>query len=95
MSCGVGHRHGSDLALPWLWHRPEATALIGPLGWEPPYATAVALKRQKKKKETKEEKKRFCRDLGMILNTKLLIYSKIKLYTDQNSCVGVIKFPFL
>ena len=57
MSCGVGHRHGSDLALPWLWHRPEATALIGPLGWEPPYATAVALKRQKKKKERDKRRK--------------------------------------
>jgi len=21
MSCGVGHRHGLDLALLWLWHR--------------------------------------------------------------------------
>ena len=29
-----------------LWHRPAATALIGPLAWEPPYATGAALKRQ-------------------------------------------------
>ena len=27
----------------WLWHTPEATALIGPLAWEAPYATGVAL----------------------------------------------------
>ena len=27
-----------DLALLWLWCRPAATALIGPLAWEPPYA---------------------------------------------------------
>ena len=27
----------------WLWHRPVATALIGPLSWEPPYAMIVAL----------------------------------------------------
>ena len=47
MSCGVGHRCGSDLALLWLWHGPEATALIRPLAWEPPYAAGVALKRQK------------------------------------------------
>ena len=38
MSCGVGHRHGSDPALLWLWHRPVATALIRPLAWEPPNA---------------------------------------------------------
>ena len=49
MSCGVGLRHGLDLALLWLWHRPAATALIGPLAWEPPYATGAALKRFKKK----------------------------------------------
>ena len=28
MSCGVGHRCGSDLVLPWLWHRPAATGPI-------------------------------------------------------------------
>ena len=31
VSCGVGRRHGSDLVLLWLWHRPAATAPIGPL----------------------------------------------------------------
>ena len=36
MSSGVGHRRGSDLELLWLWCRPAATALIGPLAWEPP-----------------------------------------------------------
>ena len=50
MSCGVGRRHGSDLALLWLWCRPVATALIRPLAWEPPYATIAALKSKKKKK---------------------------------------------
>ena len=48
VSCGVGRRCGSDLALLWLWHRLEATALIQPLAWEPPCAVGVALKRQKK-----------------------------------------------
>ena len=55
MSCGVDH-NGSDLTLLWLWLRPVATALIGPLVWEPPYATGMALKRPKKK-EKKEKKK--------------------------------------
>ena len=51
MSCGVRHKCGSDLdlALLWLGRRPEATAPIGPLVWEPPYAKGMALKRQKKK----------------------------------------------
>ena len=30
-----------------LWCRPVATAPIGPLAWEPPYAMGAALKRQK------------------------------------------------
>ena len=47
MSCGVGHRHGSSLALLWLWGRLVATALIQPQAWEFPYAKGVALKRQK------------------------------------------------
>ena len=53
MSCGVGWRWGSDSTLLWLWHRPAATALIGPLAWEPPYAAGVALKSKKKKKKKK------------------------------------------
>ena len=51
MSCGVGHRHGSDLALLWLWCSLTAVAPIGPLAWEPPYAVGAALKKQKKKKK--------------------------------------------
>ena len=48
MSCGVGQRRGSDPTLLWLCHRPAAVAVIGPLAWEPPYATSVALKSKKK-----------------------------------------------
>ena len=55
MSCGVGHRHSSNLALLWLWRRLAAIALIQPLAWEPPYAVSTALKRQKKKKRVGEE----------------------------------------
>ena len=45
MSCDVGHRGGSDLAMLWLW--PAAAAPIGPLAWESPYALDVALKKKK------------------------------------------------
>ena len=48
MSCVAGCRHGLDPELLWLWHRLSATALIGPLAWELPYAAGAALKRQKK-----------------------------------------------
>ena len=50
-SCGVGHRHCSDLALLWLRCRPAAAAPIRPLAWEPPYAECAALKGQKTKKK--------------------------------------------
>ena len=36
-----------------LWRRPAAVPLIGPLAWEPPYATGAALKRKRKKAEEK------------------------------------------
>ena len=49
VSCGVGHRHGSDLVLLWLWHRAVATAPIRPIAWEPPYAA------EKDKNETKQK----------------------------------------
>ena len=54
MSCGVGYRRGSDLALLWLWRRPAATAPIGPLPWEPPYASGSALEKTKKQTNKKE-----------------------------------------
>ena len=50
MSCGVGCRNSLDPMLLWLWYRPAATSHIGPLAWEPPYATGMALKRPPPKK---------------------------------------------
>ena len=57
MSCGVGGRHTSDLALLWLWHRPAAVASIGPLAREPPCAAGEAQKKKKKKKNKNKNKK--------------------------------------
>ena len=58
---GVGSRRGLDPELLWLWYRPAATALIQPLAWEHPYATGVALKKQRNKKEEgrKENRRRY------------------------------------
>ena len=47
-----------DLALLWLWCRPAAAGPIQPLAWEPPYATNVVLKRQKKTKKRKKKKEK-------------------------------------
>ena len=44
-SYGIGHRHGLDLTLLWLWCRLAAAALIWPLAWELPYTIGVAPKR--------------------------------------------------
>ena len=43
----------------WLWRRLVAAALIGPLAWALPYATAVTLEKSKKtgKKEKRKKKK--------------------------------------
>ena len=52
MSCGVGHRFSSALALLWLWCRLAAAAPLRPLAWEPLYAAAgVAVQGKKKKKK--------------------------------------------
>ena len=51
MSCGVGHRCGSDPELLWLWRRPAAIAPIRPLAWEPPCAGwEAALEKARKTK---------------------------------------------
>ena len=48
MSCCVGCRQGSDLALLWLWCRPAAIALIQPLAWKLHMPWVWPLKDQKK-----------------------------------------------
>ena len=57
VSCGVGRRRSSDPVLLWLWCRPVAAALIGPLAWEPPYAEGADLEKAKKLKEKKKTTK--------------------------------------
>ena len=57
MSCGVGRRCGSDLALQGLWRRPAAIAPpMGPLAGEPLYAAGVALEKTKRPKKKKKMK---------------------------------------
>ena len=51
MSCGKGHKCGSDLVLLWLWHRPAAVAPIQSLARELPYVERSPKKKKKKKKK--------------------------------------------
>ena len=51
MSCGVGHRCGSDPALLWLWRRLAAAAPIRALAWEPPHAVGAAQEMVKKQRQ--------------------------------------------
>ena len=55
----------------WLWHRPEATALIRPLAWEPPYAGGTALERQKTKDKKKKKRKKNLRIILKLKNHKI------------------------
>ena len=57
MSCGVGHRRGSDPELLWLWPRPAAYSSDLTLAWEPPYATGVPPPKKAKDRDKKENKK--------------------------------------
>ena len=57
MSCGLGCRRGLDLV--WLWLCLAAVAPIQPLAWELTYATGVALKSKKKKKNQQKPTKNF------------------------------------
>ena len=52
MSCAVGHSLGSGPELVWRWCRLAAIAPIGPLAWELPYATCMALKEKTDKLNT-------------------------------------------
>ena len=56
LSCGVGHRNSTDLALLWLclWHRLAAASPIRPLAWALAYVSHEALKSKKKKKKKRK-----------------------------------------
>ena len=56
VSCGVGRRHGLDLALLWLWCRLAAVAPIGPLAWECPHAVGATLEKAKRQKKQRKSK---------------------------------------
>ena len=98
MSCGIGHRLGSDPALLWLWHRPATVPPIRPLAWEPPYAAVVALKRQKQKQMTANLNKRnvFSPRFFQLLVVPGVPWLEAASLYLLLSCVSILKFslPF-
>ena len=85
MNCGVGRRCSSNPLWLWLWCRPAATALIGPLAWEIPYAMGEALKRKKKKTNTlfistPKTMKDFCQDIRECQITYMLMQKPKRIY---------------
>ena len=80
MSCGVGHRCGSDLALLWLLSRPATTASIKPLAWEPPYAAEGPEKGEKDKKKKEKKRTKEKHRINMKTRFKMAIYIFINNY---------------
>ena len=62
MSCGVGHRHSSDLALLWLW--PAAVAPI-----RPSLGTSICCRCGSKKKNKKKRNVYRCYDWVTLINS--------------------------
>ena len=62
----------------WLWCRPSAVALMGPLAWELPYAVGAALEKTKTKQKQKNTRGKnvwvaalyhiFCLPISMLEN---------------------------
>ena len=95
MNCGIGHRHGSDLAL-WLWCRLAATAPIRPLAWEPPYAMGVALEKTKKEKK-KTKKIKYLILLEKIYKIHIYMHTRIYIcvyiiYVDESAYMRIYEY---
>ena len=75
MSCGVGHIHGFDPVLLWLWCRLAAVGPIRPLAWEFPYATGVALK----------SKNKINKSINKISSMQKNMYIYILFYSSKNA----------
>ena len=86
MSCGAGCRHGWDPALLWLWHRPVATAPIGPLAWEPPHAAEGA---QEMAKKDKKKKKKYSYLLYIFIRLRIKCSNNLVPYKTQGTA-GVL-----
>ena len=71
VSCGVGLRCRSDLALLWLWRRPVATAPIRSLAWDPSHASDAA--QEKTERHTHTQKINAGEDVASVGNPPTLV----------------------
>ena len=58
MSCGVGLRCSSDLAMLWLWCRLATAAPIPSLAWELPLCPKAVKRKERRGREKRKEKER-------------------------------------
>ena len=72
MSCGVGSRRSSDLALLWLWLWLAAGAPIQSRTWDLLYAMGAALKSKQTNKTRKETNKKKEREIAYIRDQQVL-----------------------
>ena len=72
VSCGVGHRCGSDPVLLWLWCSLAAVALIQTIARGRPYAVGAALKKKERKKEKKKRREEEKKERGMWVGVDLI-----------------------
>ena len=67
----------------WLWHRLAATALIGPLAREPPYAVGAA-------QEIAKKKNGFCKVLGISITILLSFFLSFVFFVVVVAVVAAI-----
>ena len=80
MSCGVGHRHGSDPELLWLWCRLAAAAMILPLMCCRCGPKKQTNKQKTPKKGKKERKKKVSQSACLPTLTNLASFSCLSRY---------------
>ena len=67
-----------------LWRRPEATAPIRPLAWEPPYAEGAAQEMAKRQKNPTKGKKQINANNGQYYQSDKFLHSLVILYFEKH-----------
>ena len=89
VSCGVGHRCGSDPLRLWLWCRLAAVAPIRPLAWEPPYAAGEAQEMAKRQRQ-KQNKTKNKQKTPILKSSGKLIYRSENGYTASEQFLAKV-----
>ena len=89
MSCGVGCRHSSDLAMLWLWGRPVPIAPVQPLASICRECGPKKTKKKKKKKERKKEK-----EMNEVMNQPPFSMDRDKVYTGAIQARALVHLTY-